>query len=183
MQNAMRDDYSFVSWGITMNKKVQTSCNIILDHFENNLPFHDSLSYHFMFSNNWISILLKSYAYENAKTYGLDFIKNDTLRKNLSTFYEVSITFASIMDERQNLYYYNVAVPIMTHLFEETISPLFSQDGVYPYDYKNLKMNKEYRNILKTNIRNRENENEWYTGIQNNLRGLDEKLQQELDNR
>ena len=118
--NSIKADYGVLNRGIERNQEVQTSCEIILSYLENDLLYHDSLEFHFMNSNNWMSLFLRRNAYENAKSYGLSFM-SDSLRLQLTQFYERTLLFGDEMMKRQNMYYYNTVVPILTQLFKETI--------------------------------------------------------------
>ena len=182
MLNSIKSDYAFLNFAITVNKKIQTSCEIILSQLNHNATYHDSLEYHFMNSNNWMTILLRKNGYEKAKSYGLEFM-SDSLRNKITNFYENRLVFMDVMMERQNLYYYNIAVPLMTGLFQETITPSLRQEGVAPYDYEALKGDLKYRNILKTNIRNRGLEVRWIKNLIRRMEILEKTLIEEIKNR
>ena len=178
--STVKTDCTFLDFEIEQNKRFQMSCEIILSHLENDSPYHDSLDFHFMNSNNWMAILLRTNTYENAKSHGLDFV-SDSLNTMLTTLYDGALTFGQIMNERQNLYYYNTAVPILTRLFKETTSPLLGQAGVVPNNYEDLKYQNEYHNILRTSIRNRRNENRWFNNILSQMYILEKHLLKEIE--
>ena len=183
LQNSIRSEFGFINFSIRMNEDIQSSCRVILSHLDNDIPYHDSLADHFTNSNIWMSVLIKKHAYENIKSYGLDFIKKPGLKEQITGFYEGMLPFANTMMERQNLYYYNTAVPILTELFEETTTPLVNQEGIIPYNYEELKNDRRYRNILKSNIRNRNAENDWIENMLEELKELEQELENEIKNR
>ena len=58
-----------------------------------------------------------------------------------------------------------------------------AERGNVPYNYEELKRNKAYRNILKTNIGNRENYNAWIQFALSEMIKLNENLAYEIENR
>ncbi len=175
------DDIQFIESTINRNELNQSSCQIILSHFDKNLPYHDSLNIHFQNANSWAKLLLRTSAFENAKSYGLHLIKNDSTRFLLTNIYEYRAAWSKTMDDRQTLYYYNTVVPVLTELFETTSTAYKYEEGVAPHDFEMLKKNKKYRNILKSNIRNRGFENNWIKHILTGMEELKLRLEMELN--
>lgn len=175
------NDYSKVDRTILWNKRDQASCKIILEHLDRNLPYNDSLLMHFRQANNWTIVMFAKSAFDNAKLYGLHFIKDDSTRKLLTQFYEYQIVWEETNNERQTQYYYSTVIPELTDLFEFTSAPSLYSKGVEPKDYESLKTNGRYINILKSNIENRQQENIWLEIMYNNMKKLEEGLQSELD--
>jgi hypothetical protein len=64
--------------------------------------------------------MLGKSAYDNAKSYGLHFIKDDSTRRLLTQLYEYQVVWSETQDERQTHYYYNSVIPELTNLFEFT---------------------------------------------------------------
>ena len=158
------------------------SCQHILSAFDNNLPYHDSLALHFEQANQWWKLSLSKHAYENAKTYGLGFIKSDSTRKKLSFLFDGQLMFAETLDEREALYYYNTVTPILTELFESIDHNWYiAESGNVPLDYEKLKRDQRYRNILKTYIGNRKNYNNWIEFTVFSMEQIDRELQMELE--
>jgi hypothetical protein len=179
--NSLVDDYELIHLTLGGNKRMQESCKIILEHFDKNLPYHDSLAIHFETANIWYKTLLRQNAYEKAKTYGLDFISDIETQNMLSGLYERQQAFSETMDERQALYYYNTVVPVLSELFESVDKSWhMAYNGIIPYDYDQLKQDKRYRNILKTNIGDREYYNGWVSNMLSSMQDLEKRLQQEI---
>ncbi len=184
MRQAIQYDIERTEFFMEGNERVVRSCKIILNAFDHNLPYHDSLSLHFEQANQWWKVLISKHAYENAKFYGLDFIQDDSTRNQLSTLYEGNWVYADNLDERQAMYYYQTVTPILTDLFESIDHNWYIVErGNVPYDYEALKKNKTYRNILNTNIGNRENYNNWIQYALMNMLTLQESLKNEIENR
>ena len=179
--NSLVDDYELIHLTFGGNKRMQESCKIILEHFDKNLPYHDSLAIHFETANIWYKTLLRQNAYEKAKTYGLDFISDIETQNMLSGLYETQQAFSETMDERQAMYYYNTVVPVLTELFESVDKSWHrAYTGMIPYDYDQLKQDKRYRNILKTNIGDREYYNGWVSNMLSSMQDHEKRLQQEI---
>lgn len=183
LQNTIVDDYNLLEMSIDGNVRTARSCEIILAHFDQNLPYHDSLSLHFENSNVWWTMLIRKNAYDNAKAYGLEFIKDDSTRTLLSGLYEQVQSFGQTMDKRQSAYHYNTVTPVLIELFESIDKTWYlPQRGNVPYDYEALKSNKTYRAILKTNIGNRLYFNDWILMTLSQMKSLEKRLQTELEN-
>lgn len=176
-------DYFKIDIVRQFNQRDLSSCQVILNHLDQNLPYHDSLMMHFRQSNNWSKLMLTKSAYDNAKSYGLHFIKADSTRTMLSQLYEYQMVWSETQDERQMHYYYQTVIPEITDLFEFTSAPSLYDKGVKPIDYNGLKTKKRYRNILKSNIENRHQENIWLHIIHSQMKELEELLQLEINSR
>ncbi len=184
LRKTIVDDYDLLGMSIEGNLQSARSCEIILSHFDQDLPYHDSLSLHFENSNHWWTMLIRKNAYDNAKAYGLEFMKDDSTRTMLSGLYEQVQLFGQTMDERQSLYHYNTVTPLLIDLFESIDKTWYMpQRGNVPNDYEALKSNKTYRAILKTNIGNRKYFNDWIHLTLSQMKSLEKRLQMELENR
>ena len=180
LRKSIEYDYSNIEEVLIGNNVSKSSCQILLHHFDQGLPYHDSLNFHFWKANHWWQLNLRLTAYENAKSYGLHFIKNDTLRMRLTAVYENDVKWWDDTDSRLALYQYNVVEPYILNLFESTA--LGSE--MKPHDYQSLSNDKKYRTILETHIGNRE----WFEMIVKArflkaLKGLDQKLLHEIKSR
>ena len=99
LRNTITADYNLLQMAIDGNKRSSRSCEIILSHFDKNLPYHDSLALHFENANVWWTMVIRKNAFETAKAYGLDFIQNDSTRILLSGLYEQVQTYGQTMDD------------------------------------------------------------------------------------
>ena len=184
LRNTITADYNLLQMAIDGNKRSSRSCEIILSHFDKNLPYHDSLALHFENANVWWTMVIRKNAFETAKAYGLDFIQNDSTRILLSGLYEQVQTYGQTMDERQSLYHYNTVTPVLIELFESIDKTWYLPErGNVPNDYEALKNNKTYRAILKTNIGDRLQYNDWILLTLSQMKSLEKRLQVELENK
>ena len=177
-------DIQYNQWKVSNNKSSMASCRLLLSHLENDVPFHDSLAYHFANAHNANIAILRDYAYEKAKTYGLDFLTYDSTKYQLSWTYEVNIEFLDVLSDRQDLYHYNVVVPQLTKLFDRSLPQLNSADYfMHPINYESIRSNQEYKNILRSTIQMRSKYLYHYELLVNRMIRLSKYLQMEIDER
>ena len=172
---SITQNIGYLDRGLTLNNTAIKSCRIILNHFENNLPYSDSLDYHFSNSLLWFYPSLDNNAYESLKSYGLHLIKNDSIRNMLGRIYEWK--YMDVLNKRQDEYFYGTIAPFITDLFES-----YEINGrMKPYDYKELKKSKKYNHILRTLISNRELQNQFWESIKNDRLELEKIIKKELN--
>ena len=184
LYSTLKGDYKMVKKATNGNRESKLSCEIILFHFDNNLPFHDSLAVHFENAHLWWKTTSTLSAYERAKSYGLDFIEADSIRHLISTVYVNNWGFAQTLDEREALYYYNIAGPILTNLFESTeiaLAKSLIAGNNLPHNYQQLKNNINYRTVLKTSIGNRNKTLKWQEVMISNMVALEKSLEKLLN--
>ncbi len=165
----------YLNRGLRSNNEAINSCRIILNHFDNNLPYSDSLDHHFSASLLWFYPSINNNAYESLKSYGLHLIKNDTIREMLGRIYEWK--YMEILSTRQEEYFYGTVSPILTDLFES----YKVRGNMKPYDYDNLKNSKQYKHILRTLMSNRELQNQSWQDLINSRQELAETIKKELN--
>ena len=163
---------------ITHSKKYIKSAEIILDHIEENRPYHDSLGHHFSNAISWFHPTIENSGFESLKTYGMNSIQNDTLRKRLGDIYGSDRWF-KILNSRQEEYFYSTASPILTELFE---SVEFGEQGgtMKPNSFEELRNSKKYNTILRTSISNRNNQIYWCSNWLKMLHTIEKMVIKEL---
>ena len=165
----------YLDRGMYWNNKAINSCQIILNCFDKNIPYSDSLDHHFSYSLAWFYPSLNNNAYESLKSYGLHLIKNDSIRSKLGSIYEWE--YMDVLNKRQDEYFYGTVAPILTELFES----YEFQGKMKPYDYDELKKSKKYKHILRTMISNRKLQNHFWEGIKNDRLELAKMIKKELN--
>jgi hypothetical protein len=165
---------NYLNLGMSWNNEAINSCRIILNHFDNNIPYSDSLDHHFSTSLLWFYPSINNNAYESLKSYGLHLIKNDTIRETLGSIYEWK--YMDILNQRQDEYFYGTVSPVITDLFES----YEFRGSMIPNNYDELKKSKKYKHILRTLISNRELQNQFWERIKNDRLKLAEMIKKEL---
>ncbi len=99
----------------------------------------------------------------------------------ISDIYENYVGFGDKMDERQSNYFSNTVAPILLELFESINKSWgYAKDGNVPYDFEELKKDRRYRSILKTNILERKHYNEWVYKTKGDMEIVVKRLQKEM---
>ena len=171
---SLDQNISYLDMGMEWNNQAINSCRIILNHFDNNISYTDSLDHHFSTSLLWFYPSINNNAYESLKSYGLHLIKNDTIREMLGSIYEWK--YIEILNTRQDEYFYGTISPILTDLFES----YEFRGSMKPYNYDELKKSKKYKHILRTMISNRDLQNLRWQQSKNNRLELAEMIKKEL---
>jgi len=114
----LEGDFSINAKNIARNMASIQSAQLLLDHFENSLPYHDSLNPHFANSIKRYISLTRANAYQNLKNYSLDFISNDSTKLELTWLYETNTNWLNKLDERASLYENTFMMPEIAKLFE-----------------------------------------------------------------
>ena len=183
LHNTLNADFDLVNWGIAGNKSAIESCGLVLAYLDQNKPYNDSLKFHFENSHLWWKTILTTSAYERAKEHGLYFI-SDSLRNTLNSMYNLHLSFSEKLNEREELYYYHTASPILMQLFESTELALDNtaiQGNYVLLDFEKLKSSERYKTILRTTIGNKKKLNTWLEFILNHMTDLDKGLKQAIE--
>lgn len=145
LQQTIKEDIQSIKKRIKTNESAKDACQIVLNHFEKQLPYCDTLVMHFSkIESGWLTFL-KTNAFENAKRYGLNFIQNDSTRLMLTDLYVEQLDWVAKVQHRRDLYYYHIVAPFITEHFES-----LSFNGMIPNDFESLRENPKYKNILRT---------------------------------
>jgi hypothetical protein len=172
---SLYQNVSYLNRGMNSNNQAINSCRIVLDHFEKNIPYSDTLDRHFSYSLGWFYPSLNNNAYESLKSYGLHLIKNDTIRDMLGRIYEWE--YMKILNQRQEDYFYGTVAPLITDLFES-----YEFEGkMKPYNYDELKNSKQYKHVLRTLISSRQLQNFYWERIKNDRLELAKIIETELN--
>jgi len=179
LYNSIQSDLPNLERGIQETEKKRQSAQIILDYFDEDMEYHDSLRFHFSSAIGWWNIDLKSAAYETAKTYGLHFLDDDTTRILLADVYERHLPFIHKLEQRQQDYSNFNVTPVLTEHFD--IIPIGLNREMVTHNYETLKNDKRYRTILKTNIQKREFDLLFYNNLLDVLLDIQARIGKEIN--
>lgn len=130
---------------INFNAKTLRHINNILNHIENDLPYSQSLDSSFYIYQYYIIPELSFTTYETIKEVGINTINPIDLRLAISKLYEEDFSFLNnSIKENEKAFYQNIVTEIHVNHFKETS---LSQLSI-PNDYKAIKVNKKYSNML-----------------------------------
>ena len=177
LQTGINHNLSQLRRAIGTNENAIASCEIIITHLENNLPYNDSLDVHFSRSLAWFYPSLGNASYESLKEYGMQLIKNDTIKQMLRGVYDIQ--WLTVLSNRQELYFYNTVAPNLTSLFES----YDFRGPMQPYNYEALKKNSTYKHIIRTLMANRKTQINAFLGFADSREELVALLDREIKNR
>lgn len=169
-----------------LHLRAVNSMNTILDHIKANLPYHDSLKYHFGNTTHIWEQELTAGVFETLKSIGLDFISNKELRDCLLVTYgKDNLT----LKESPNRYHDMVA-HASKYIFPSRFDQYWKGDRkdsdhileMIPLDFEKLKKDQEYLYFLKS----QRNQHGWYMAnpheqIENSMKNCIRMIEYELD--
>lgn len=88
IRNNLKFDLVDFESNITNLQNKSTSSRSLLEAFDDNLPYDDSLGYFFFYLKTYPHFSHKSNGYNLLQSKGVDIIQNDTLRKQITDLYE-----------------------------------------------------------------------------------------------
>jgi hypothetical protein len=152
---------------------------VVLEFLQSDLPWHDSLGFHFthllggsVFDNN-------NSAYESLKSIGIDLIRNDTLRKQISMLYEAS--YAKVETTQDILFDY-VNDQLYPSL-RENIRTIKPREMAIPLDLAQLRKNNAFLEDLHMTIRIYNLSNYTFMAARKDAEKLIEAIEQELSHK
>jgi len=134
---------------ISLENVYFNSAKIIVQHLDDNLPYHDSLAIHFQLSQLSADIVLVTSAYEALKSIGFDIISNDTLRSSIINLFDTDYT-SMVRNTRglEDQFWPSVTIPLwIKHL--RNISMDEDNKGQRPIDYNALLSDTEFTSMLE----------------------------------
>ena len=173
LKSSLQRNIEFSNWAISENESKMLSCQIILNHFDQGIPYHDSLAQHFSNGITWFNSDMRNPAYESLRSIGVHTISNDSIREGLGVMENPWIT---TLGERNEQYHFNVVAPAITDLFES--GEMWGE--MKPFDYQELSKSKKYRHILNTLISNRKWNIHFYREWQDGYNGFIQLIDREL---
>ena len=123
----------------------QISNQIIIYHIENNIPYNDSLNYHFSNLYPYITFNVNQTTYENLKQTGLGLISNDSLRLSISDLYANQFTGYRKFENTYMVEHHNNDVKPM---FISEFTSFELQSSAHPRNYNRFMNNPRNREIL-----------------------------------
>lgn len=172
---SLQSNIQYLDLAIERSDEAWRSSELILDYFDSDLDYNDSLELHFSRSLFWFHPSINNNAYESLKSYGLHLISNDSIREKLGEIYEWK--FIERLSMRQEQYFYGSISPLLMDWFDS-----YEYIGkMKPQDFIALKNSIKYRHILKTMIYNRKMQIGYFERIRHDRLDLAEMINKELN--
>jgi len=131
------------------------SAELLLDYMETDLPYEDSLAYHFAAAFPWTRLVISLGAYETIKSRGIEIISNAAIRNEMVQLFETRLFFQRELE--------NITQDYAEHLRRSESATFFKSsykksglEGNYflgksvPKNYSALKNNAEFRYHLES---------------------------------
>ncbi|MEQ8239658.1 MAG: DUF6090 family protein [Cyclobacteriaceae bacterium] len=170
-------DLKDIQYNVDFNLSTKNSNDIVLRHLRADLPYHDSLAFHFsnlMFSTRTIP---KNSAYESLKSKGLEIISNDSLRSEISRIYAVSFHNAIDFETKDDH-------PFQFHVLWPEVISAIEIDSVgkaaKPINYAELKSNTTFKNAISVNLSYRAVMLDTYTELKEQVSSLIAFIEEDL---
>ena len=138
--------------------------NNIQSYIDKDLPYSNKLDKAFGEFTFWNSPYITSTAYKTLQTKGLDIIKNQQLKKDIVNIYDVHFT---ILTQDYDKSEWNLNTVVVTPFISKHIRRYndASLSVARPNNFKSLKQNEEFINILSMLIRQRKRGLEFYKEV------------------
>ncbi len=145
---SMLSDVESFEYYIEEYRTIHHSMRIIKSHMEANLPYSDSLDFHFLNSTAYWSPRIDQGVYSTLNSTDLNLISNDSLRKKVVAYY----TFATTNFDMKISKYSNIIDNASDHLLNTRFDGLWNVEerAMIPHDYESLKADKEYNYFIRS---------------------------------
>jgi len=160
IKSDLKIDSTGVEGDIGIHKEQITSSNIILNHLNNDLPYHDSLDVYFDGTTIFTTNGANTASYETLKSLGVGLISNDKIRNQIIFYYDSRQTFSQGVGQGVKDLVKHAVKYVFDKRFEEVfnyslnlgenLEPIGSIGSMKPINYESLKTDLEYKYYLKT---------------------------------
>ncbi|MCA6075017.1 DUF6090 family protein [Fulvivirga sedimenti] len=150
-----QDDIAQFDQSIKFYEAASRSIDIIFHHFQQNLPYSDSLSRHFYISTRFYGDSdLDNNVFESLKSLGVDFISNTDLRKRIVQLYEDDDEWIVNFEIVYRDFLFDASKNIFNTRFNNFWGGnykdlTYSQGEMIPLDFESLKTDQEYLYFLR----------------------------------
>ncbi len=179
---------SHLKRNLLVQKKSYQSILVIMDHIENNLPYHDSLDQHFGLAFEGINSWLNQAAFETLKSKGIDLISNDSLRRGIVGIYDAQYDVIQAV-EKGIWIEYNYINEYCLGFFDKASAWAKNEKGkwqpgkIKPLNFEALKRDQKFLSVFKTLKSQTEfNTEVIYPGFVNQIEVVLKDIQQEIKN-
>jgi hypothetical protein len=142
----MKSDLEGLKWDINKNEKLLKANRIVLKSLNNGV-YHDSLNLYYTWIKGNTVFVKNTSAYKNLESFGLNIIKNDSLRIKITNLYSTQYEYIRYIEQvRDEKFQYEQIIPQITkHL------RLSSENLYQPINFEELSRNNEFKSVIKLN--------------------------------
>jgi hypothetical protein len=175
MKSNLESDLEGLKWDINKNEELLKANRIVLKSLNNGV-YHDSLNlYYTRIKGNTVFVKNTS-AFKNLESFGLDIIKNDSLRIKITNLYSTRYEYIRYIEQvRDEKFQYEQIIPQITkHL------RLSSENLYEPINVDQLSRNNEFKSVITLNCDMRYSIITIYKEIENMITELIDAIKLEL---
>ena len=162
-ENRLNRDLFVTRWATEINNTARSSMGYLQSYMEKDLPYKDTLKFHFGNITQVWGLNVDYAAYEELKSIGVDIISNESLKTNLLDYYSESQlairaadVYSKIMEDASKTIFPNHFNQRWNTTSEFQLGKVPVVEMI-PVNYEQLKKDKKFRYFLKS----LENENSW----------------------
>ncbi len=152
----LEKDHSLWRLDIDLHTDAMVSMQIIIDHLEKDLPYIDSLSYHFINASVNSKFAYNQGALETLKSTGVSIITNEKLRNEIvelyTNWFDYMMYLTRHMDGWQNYgseFIWNTRFD-QAEYFDDYLTEKEWDGAMIPIDFEGLKIDNEYKYFLRS---------------------------------
>jgi lipocalin len=147
-KNSLQKDLVNIDWHIEEFRTVDYSINILIRAFNENIPYHDSLNFHFLNSTARWMPSIEQEVYVTMTATDLNIITNDSLKIAIVDFY----SFAKRKFDPSISRYANVIENANNNIFNTRFDGLWNTEdrAMIPHDYESLQVDREYNYFINS---------------------------------
>jgi len=153
----------------------QRSGTLLIDYFDRNMAYNDSMDFHFAKALRMWSLSPNSTAFEMAKSEGLHIIKNDSIRTMVAKINDYYFDYVRVLESRWQDYNTSIVLTYCLPLFD-----YYNFHKMKPISYEALKKDSTFHGILKTLGAMRKRYIDWLDIRYNILVELNKEIKNEL---
>ena len=161
-KTSLKSDIEENGWRSQQYLKTKEAIPVLLNHLEQDIPYRDSLKFHFgRISQNW-TLRVNSEVFETLKSNDLDLISNNELRNNLISYYSWGSTILNRDVDRYISIIDNASANIFNSRFRALWNGNYKKIKIdknnvallelemIPNDYERLKEDNEFLYFLRS---------------------------------
>ncbi len=180
MRENLAMDLKDCRYNIEVNQRYERGNSAVLKHLTERTPFHDSLRVHYANLFGYTTLAANTSAYDNLKSIGFDLIRNDSLRRMVTTLYSERYDYLKNLEfEADGKLQWDHMVP---QVHEKVVVDTIWVSG-YPYDAEALMDDRTFMGALRTNLFFREYMVKIYGTTEKRIVKLMEMIDRELEAR
>ena len=176
MKSNLETDLSGLKWDINKNEELLYANQVVLKSLLNGV-YHDSLNFYYGKIKGNTVFVKNTSAFNNLESIGLNIIKNDSLRIQITNLYSMRYEYIRYMEQiRDEKFQFEQIIPLITKYLVSD-----SETHAHPINPSELANNNEFKEVLKLNCGIRSYITETYKYIEELISNLIYEIELELN--